>query len=83
VGAPGGTSSALISVGALVSPALAAAGHSLRALGALGEVGQQYTWSSRGPTAVRGWGGCGRIGGWMGWVGYLGWVGWRDCGLGA
>ncbi len=53
VGAPGGTSSALISVGAFVSPPLAAAGHSLRALGELGADGQQYTWSSRGPAAVR------------------------------
>lgn len=57
VGAPGGTSSALISVGAFVSPPLAAAGHSLRALGELGEAGQQYTWSSRGPAAVGGRGG--------------------------
>ena len=30
VGAPGGTSSAIISIGAYVSPALAAAGHSVR-----------------------------------------------------
>ena len=30
VGAPGGTSSAVLSVGAYVSPALAAAGHSVR-----------------------------------------------------
>ncbi|KAF6251901.1 subtilase family-domain-containing protein [Scenedesmus sp. NREL 46B-D3] len=48
VGAPGGTSSALLGIGAYVSPGLAAAGHSLR--GAL-QQGQQYTWSSRGPTA--------------------------------
>jgi hypothetical protein len=49
VGAPGGTSSALLGIGAYVSPDLAAAGHSLR--GAL-QQGQQYTWSSRGPTPV-------------------------------
>lgn len=30
VGAPGGTSSAILSIGAYVSPALAAAGHSVR-----------------------------------------------------
>ena len=30
VGAPGGTSSAILSIGAYVSPALAAAGHSIR-----------------------------------------------------
>ena len=36
VGAPGGTSSAVLSVGAYVSPALAAAGHSVR--GTLPEV---------------------------------------------
>ena len=61
VGAPGGTSSALISVGATVTPALAAAAHSLRGGagadagtgGAAGEPGAQYTWSSRGPAAVR------------------------------
>lgn len=47
VGAPGGTSSAIISVGAYVSTDLAAAGHSIREE----TDGQQYTWSSRGPTA--------------------------------
>ncbi|PRW39066.1 Tripeptidyl-peptidase 2 isoform A [Chlorella sorokiniana] len=46
VGAPGGTSSAVLGIGAYVSPALAAAGHSVR--GEM-EAGQQYTWSSRGP----------------------------------
>lgn len=47
VGAPGGTSSAVLGIGAYVSPALASAGHSVR-----GEMegGLQYTWSSRGPT---------------------------------
>jgi hypothetical protein len=50
VGAPGGTTSALFSVGAYVSPALAAAGHSVRQQLTNG---QQYTWSSRGPTQVR------------------------------
>lgn len=46
VGAPGGTSTSILGIGAYVSPALASAGHSLR--GEL-EAGQQYTWSSRGP----------------------------------
>jgi tripeptidyl-peptidase-2 len=46
VGAPGGTSSAVLGIGAFVSPALAAAGHSIRE--ALDQ-GTQYTWSSRGP----------------------------------
>jgi len=48
VGAPGGTCSSIISVGAFVSPTLASAGHSVR--DAI-DRGQQYTWSSRGPTA--------------------------------
>ncbi len=46
VGAPGGTTSSIVSVGAYVSPELAAAGHSVRK--ALAQ-GQQYIWSSRGP----------------------------------
>eukprot|EP00798_Chlamydomonas_sp_ICE-L_P009787 gene9786-7671_t len=47
VGAPGGTSSAIYSIGAYVSPAFAAAGHSIRETPT---AGTQYTWSSRGPT---------------------------------
>ena len=47
VGAPGGTSSALLGVGAYVSPALAAAGHSARAALDADFAGAQYTWSSR------------------------------------
>ena len=48
-GAPGGTSECVISIGADVSPALAAAGHAVRGR-ALPEgwAGQQYNWSSRG-----------------------------------
>lgn len=48
VGAPGGTSTPVISVGAYVSPSLAAAAHSARVVPP-GD-GAQYTWSSRGPT---------------------------------
>lgn len=48
VGAPGGTSSAIMGIGAFVSPALATAAHSLRAAPS---TGAQYTWSSRGPSA--------------------------------
>lgn len=46
VGAPGGTSSAVLSVAAWVSPEAAADAHALRE--PLHE-GQQYNWSSRGP----------------------------------
>ncbi|CAG9460207.1 unnamed protein product [Pedinophyceae sp. YPF-701] len=48
VGAPGGTSSAIISVGAYVTTDLAQTGHSVRG-DSPGD--QQYTWSSRGPTS--------------------------------
>ena len=54
VGAPGGTSSALISVGAHVTPPMMEAAHSVRADdegGAPHAEGLQYTWSSRGPAA--------------------------------
>ncbi|XP_010255392.1 PREDICTED: tripeptidyl-peptidase 2 [Nelumbo nucifera] len=47
VGAPGGTSSSIIGVGAYVSPAMAAGAHCV--VEAPGE-GLEYTWSSRGPT---------------------------------
>lgn len=49
VGAPGGTTSAILSVAAFVSPSLAASAHAQRddALPA-GWVGQHYNWSSRG-----------------------------------
>ncbi|KAM7499661.1 hypothetical protein LguiA_024075 [Lonicera macranthoides] len=47
VGAPGGTTSSMIGVGAYVSPAMAAGAHCL--VEAPTE-GLEYTWSSRGPT---------------------------------
>ncbi|KAG7016869.1 Tripeptidyl-peptidase 2 [Cucurbita argyrosperma subsp. argyrosperma] len=48
VGAPGGTSSSIIGVGAYVSPSMAAGAHCV--VEAPSE-GLEYTWSSRGPTA--------------------------------
>ncbi|XP_022736823.1 tripeptidyl-peptidase 2-like isoform X2 [Durio zibethinus] len=48
VGAPGGTSSSIIGVGAYVSPAMAAGVHSVVEPP---PEGLEYTWSSRGPTA--------------------------------
>ncbi|PON90851.1 Tripeptidyl peptidase [Trema orientale] len=48
VGAPGGTTSTIIGVGAYVSPAMAAGAHCV--VEAPSE-GLEYTWSSRGPTA--------------------------------
>ncbi|KAI4384768.1 hypothetical protein MLD38_002876 [Melastoma candidum] len=47
VGAPGGTSSSIMGVGAYLSPAMAAGTHSV--VEAPSE-GLEYTWSSRGPT---------------------------------
>ncbi|CAN1158776.1 Tripeptidyl-peptidase 2 [Linum perenne] len=47
VGAPGGTSTNIIGVGAYVSPAMAAGTHSVVEAPA---EGLEYTWSSRGPT---------------------------------
>ncbi|KAJ7534844.1 hypothetical protein O6H91_12G006500 [Diphasiastrum complanatum] len=48
VGAPGGTSSSIIGIGAYVSPEMAANAHSMVEPPTQG---LQYTWSSRGPTA--------------------------------
>nr|KYP74790.1 Tripeptidyl-peptidase 2 [Cajanus cajan] len=48
VGAPGGTSSNIIGVGAYVSPAMAAGAHCVVEPPS---EGLEYTWSSRGPTA--------------------------------
>ncbi|KRH38464.1 hypothetical protein GLYMA_09G137200v4 [Glycine max] len=48
VGAPGGTSSSIIGVGAYVSPAMAAGAHCVVEPPS---DGLEYTWSSRGPTA--------------------------------
>ncbi|GFY84207.1 tripeptidyl peptidase ii [Actinidia rufa] len=47
VGAPGGTSSSIIGVGAYVSPAMAAGAHCVVEPP---PAGLEYTWSSRGPT---------------------------------
>ncbi|KAG5100334.1 hypothetical protein JHK82_045386 [Glycine max] len=48
VGAPGGTSSSIIGIGAYVSPAMAAGAHCVVEPPS---DGLEYTWSSRGPTA--------------------------------
>ncbi|KAL1831481.1 hypothetical protein ACET3Z_001132 [Daucus carota] len=48
VGAPGGTTSSIIGIGAYVSPAMAAGAH---AVVEPPSEGLEYTWSSRGPTA--------------------------------
>ncbi|XP_020085377.1 tripeptidyl-peptidase 2 isoform X2 [Ananas comosus] len=47
VGAPGGTSSSIIGIGAYVSPAMAAGAHCVVEPPS---EGMEYTWSSRGPT---------------------------------
>lgn len=53
VGAPGGTGSCFLGIGAFVSPFMARAAHSVRrsAVTENDTLGSQYTWSSRGPTA--------------------------------
>ncbi|XP_057988709.1 tripeptidyl-peptidase 2 isoform X2 [Hevea brasiliensis] len=48
VGAPGGTTSSIIGIGAYVSPAMAAGAHCVVQPPS---EGLEYTWSSRGPTA--------------------------------
>lgn len=48
VGAPGGTTSSIIGIGAYVSPAMAAGAHCIVEPPS---EGLEYTWSSRGPTA--------------------------------
>ncbi|PIA53523.1 hypothetical protein AQUCO_00900248v1 [Aquilegia coerulea] len=48
VGAPGGTTSSIIGIGAYVSPAMAAGAHCVVEPPS---EGLEYTWSSRGPTA--------------------------------
>ncbi|KAH6555217.1 hypothetical protein KP509_1Z272900, partial [Ceratopteris richardii] len=48
VGAPGGTSSCILGIGAYVSPEMAVSAHSIVEPPS---DGLQYTWSSRGPTA--------------------------------
>ncbi|KAF9597398.1 hypothetical protein IFM89_017744 [Coptis chinensis] len=48
VGAPGGTTSSIVGIGAYVSPAMAAGAHCIVEPPS---EGLEYTWSSRGPTA--------------------------------